>query len=149
MKKIALLLLCTLILSSCDMDDSQQDLSIAFAEVTDADLPEAFEFGKTYTIEVTYVLPDACHNDMGVQVLRGGQSGNTRRDIYVMGIASFNASLQQCNRESTNLEQDGNFTINIDEMEEYTFYLWKGVANNENQYTTVEVPVILPGENDE
>lgn len=145
MKKLALLFVCTLIFTSCDIDDDNTRIVPVYAEVTEADLPEFFEEGESYDIDITYVLPDVCHQAAGLDVNRGGQTGDARRDIYVAGIATFDANLAECNQEDDDLEVVETFTITIDEEEPYTFYLWQGIdVDNENVFTTIEVPVGEP-----
>ncbi|MCF4101081.1 hypothetical protein L1I30_05345 [Gillisia sp. M10.2A] len=142
MKKLALLFLCTLTLISCNVDDDGPSIVYEAAEVIDADLPEAFENGKTYEIEVTYRLPSACHDPAGIEVTREGTTGEKRRNIYVVGVGSRDANLTNCTDEATNLEHTTSFYITIDEAEPYTFNLWIGKnVDDENQYTTITVPV--------
>lgn len=142
MKKFALLFVCTLLLASCDIEDDGPVSVQVFAEVVDADLPEFFEQGKVYPIEVSYLLPDACHNPLGVQAVRGGDEGPLRRDIYLVGIASHPEGQDECDLESEDLVRKDSFSIRIDEDEPFTFYLWTGVdANQENVYTKIIVPV--------
>lgn len=146
MKKIALFIMAALLFTSCSIEDDGPRINYEFSEVTNADLPEFFEKGKTYTIDVLYLLPSACHNPAGLEVKRGNSSGAQRRDIYVVGISSYDANQTECNRENEDPEKEGSFSIFIDEDEPYTFYLWSGVDDNmESQYTVVEVPVIGDG----
>lgn len=146
MKKFALLFVAILTLSSCSIDDDGPRIAYQFAEVTGENLPEFFEKGKTYKVDITYLLPTACHTAAGLEVKRGNNSGDQRRDIYVVGIGSFDANQTECNREDDDLEKEASFSILIDEDEPYTFYLWSGVDENmENEYTVVEVPVQEPG----
>jgi hypothetical protein len=142
MKKIALLFMFTLLLAGCDIEDDGPGSEQVLVEVVDADLPEFFEKGKLYQIEVTYLLPDACHNGLGLQAVRGGSQGAVRRDIYVAGVASRPAGLEDCDLESEDLEKTDSFTLVVDEDQPFTFYLWTGVdANQENTYTKIVVPV--------
>lgn len=143
MKKLSFLFVSILILTSCSVDDDGPRIDYQFSEVTAADLPDSFEKGKTYKIDVTYLLPSACHTASGIEVQRGNNSGAQRRDIYVVGMGSYDVNQTECNREDDDLEREASFSILIDEDETYTFYLWSGVDDNmENQYTVVEVPVM-------
>lgn len=147
MKKLALLLVATLLFASCSIEDDGPDIRYEYAEVISADLPESFEEGKTYRIDVTYLLPTACHNPAGIEGKRGGSSGDERRDIYIAGVASYDGNLEDCDEEADEEERtkEGTFSITIDEDEAYTFYLWVGENTaGENQYTIVEVPVVDP-----
>ncbi len=129
--------------SSCSMDDDEINLAYQYSVVSQTDLPESFEKGKSYTVKVNYILPSACHAPAGIEAKRGNTHGDQRRDIYIAGIARYDANLSQCNREEEDLEKEASFSILIDEDEPYTFYLWNGLNDDdESQYTVVEVPVI-------
>lgn len=144
MKKFTLLFVASLLLVSCSMDDDGVRTSYQNSEVASTNLPESFEKNKTYTVEVTYLLPTACHTAAGIDVKSGSGTGDDRRDIYVVGISSYDANQTACNREEDDLERKASFTIQIDEEEPYTFYLWEGydAEEEENIFTVVEVPVI-------
>ena len=145
MKKLALLFVFALTLSSCSLEDDGPGVKYQYAKVIDAGLPDSFEKGKTYQLEITYLLPSACHNPLGIEANRGSVTGDGRRDIYIVGVTSINANITDCTIESDDLEREKNLTIVIDEDEPYTFYLWDGLdAEDENKYITVEVPVVAP-----
>ncbi len=143
MRNFVFLFVMMLIFTSCSIEDDGTRIEYEFAEVTEADLPESFEKGKTYEIDITYVLPSACHTASGINAIRGSSTGVERRDIYVVGISSYNAIQTECNRDDENLERENSFSIHIDENDPYTFYLWSGLNEDlENQYNVVEVPVV-------
>lgn len=145
MKKIAFLVICTLMVAGCNIEDEGPGFIQVYAEVSGADLPESFERGKVYDIEVTYLLPNACHVGLGLYANRGGFEGSSRRDIYVAGVASGPATEAECTEEEEELEIEDSFSIRIDENEPFTFYLWEGVDENQkNVYTRIVVPVIDP-----
>lgn len=147
MRKLAFLFVTMLLFASCSIEDDGPQIQYEFAEVLSADLPETFEIGKTYQIEVTYLLPSACHAPAGLEGKRGGISGEERRDIYIAGVASYDAALTQCDEEEEEEEmiEEGTFSLTIDEDEPYTFYLWVGVDNQgASEYTVIEVPVTDP-----
>ena len=148
MKKLALLFVCVLTLASCSLEDDEPSISYEWAKIVDAELPESFEKGKSYQIKFTYLLPSACHTGLGLDAKRGGFTGEERRDIYVVGVTSYNPSVTECTIQSEDLEREKTLTINIDEDEPYTFYLWDGLDDEEeSQYIVVEVPVVAPGSN--
>lgn len=124
--------------TSCDIDDDGPGTATYLAEVTEVDLPEFFEAGKTYEIDVTYVLPSACHLDAGIDVKRGGNYS----DIYIVGVATAPANLEECDEEEEDLEQTTSFSLTVDVNQPYTFYLWQGVDDDgKTIYTEIEVPV--------
>lgn len=133
------------LLTGCEIEDDGPATEHVLAEVVDTDLPEFFELGKVYEIEITYLLPDACHSAAGLQAIRGGFDQEKRRDIYVAGVAVHPAGQTECNRQEDDLERVNSFLLRVDDDEPFTFYLWKGVdANDENIYTEVVVPVGEP-----
>lgn len=151
MKKFILLFVTVLMAVSCDIEDDGIVTMLTAAKVTETDLPEFFEGGKTYTVKVTYILPTACHAAAGLDARRGADTGEEFRKIYIRGVASYNAVVTECNREveEEELEKEGVFQITIPTSEEdpYTFYLWTGVdEDGENVYTEVVVPVGNPDE---
>ncbi len=151
MKKLILLLVSVLITVSCDINDDGPVTMLTSAEVTATDLPEFLEAGKTYTVKVTYLLPSACHSAAGIDARRGASTGEQYRKIYIRGVASYNASVTQCDEEvdEEDLEKEGAFQITIPygEEEPYTFYLWTGIDDDEeNIYTEVVIPVGDPDE---
>lgn len=144
MKKLILLFIASLSTLSCSIDEEGPKTTFELSKVVEADLPASFEFGKVYKIDVSYLLPSACHRQTGLDVKRGNVSGDERRDIYVVGISSFNASLPECSIEAEDDEliKDGYFSILIDENKPFTFYLWQGMDEDmEHVYTIVEIPV--------
>jgi len=146
MKKIALFLFSVLILSSCSLDDEGPSLGYKYSKVMETNLPESFEKGKSYTIKITYLLPDACHTPSGIEARRGNTTGDQRRDIYIVGISQYDTTLKECTKESDNLKKEASFSLLIDENEPYTFYLWDGYdADGKSKYILVEVPVLPVG----
>ena len=151
MKKLVLLFFtANLILTGCNIEDDGPRIAAEYAEVTEIDLPEYFEQGKNYEIEITYLLPSACHTAAGLEAKRGNAEGDGRRDIYVAGVSTFDQNVVTCTRQSDDLERTAKFSINIDEDQPYTFYLWTGVNSDlESEFTIIEVPVGTPGNNTE
>lgn len=150
MKRLALLLLSLITLNSCTIEDDGPNIVSVFAEVTENDLPDFFEKGEVYTVEVSYLLPDLCHQPVGLHLSRGDNFGDERRDIYVGGVVTYTAGQAECSMEPedpSELVETTEFTIKIDESEPYTFYFWTGVdSTGENIFETVEVPVRVPEE---
>lgn len=144
MKKLILLFVCAFALVSCEIEDEDTHWVPELAEVSGADLPEFFEEGATYDIDVQYLLPSACHRPDGLNVQRKGGFGADRRKIYIVGVASYEYG-SECDEEDDDLERESSFRIRIDQNDPYTFYLWTGVDDDgKHVYTTVEVPVGEP-----
>ncbi|WP_156877231.1 hypothetical protein [Salinimicrobium terrae] len=142
MKKVFLLLMSITVLTGCEIEDDGPDSVQVLAEVIDTNLPESFEPGEVYQVEITYLLPNVCHIPVGVQAVRGGAEGSARRDIYVSGVASYLPGEGECTLENEDLEEIDSFSLRVDEDEPYTFYLWTGFdENQESIYTQIVVPV--------
>lgn len=145
MKKLILLAVCTFTLMSCEIESDDPQWETQLAEVTAIDVPDFFELGKSYTLEVTYLLPTACHLAQGVNATREAAMGDGRRKIYVAGAAAKEIGAPDCNNQSEDLEETGSFRIRIDEDMPYTFLLWTGVdQHGVSEFTQVEVPVQEP-----
>ena len=131
-----------LVLTGCEIEDDGPSTEHVFVKVIDADLPESFEYGEIHEIEVTYLLPDACHLALGLQVQRGGLEPEKRREIYAAGVASRPVGLTECDREDGDLEVVTSFFLRINDNQPFTFYLWTGVdEDGKNTYTEIVVPV--------
>lgn len=142
MKKLLILAVCVFTFMSCELETDEPSLLPELAEVTAIDLPEFFVEGKSYNIEVTYVLPTACHIAQGLSATREAVYGSGRRKIFVAGVAAKEYGAPECQKESDDLEKTGSFRLIVDEDMPYTFFLWTGVdATGKDLYTEVEVPV--------
>ncbi|NJY63039.1 hypothetical protein HC174_09750 [Salinimicrobium sp. CDJ15-81-2] len=145
MKKFLLLALFVFTLQSCELESDDPGWLPELVRVTDIELPEFFEEGKSYDIEVTYVLPTACHIPQGINASREALYGSGRRKIYVAGIAAKKFGEPVCQEESDDLEKTGSFRLVVDEDMPYTFFLWTGIDEaGKDLYTEIEVPVGEP-----
>ncbi|MFZ0490749.1 MAG: hypothetical protein WAM00_10930 [Salegentibacter sp.] len=151
MKKIVFLFVCSLVMMSCSVEADGPNLGYDLAVVKELDLPEYFEMGKIYDIEVTFTLPSACHNALtpsSLDVRRGGNTGDLRRQIYVAAVTSYDADQSECNVEEEDLDKTQTFRLLVDEEEDFTFHLWTGVdEDGKSVYTEVTVPVGAPEDN--
>lgn len=148
MKKIILFILGIILFTGCSIDDEGEMVS-QYAKVESVNFPEYFEAGKTYELEVTYMLPTACHNALGIDVFRVGSSGDDKREIYIAGVTSYSPGNGECTRSNTDPARREKFTILIDETLPYNFYLYqRQSANDQAEYTKVTIRVGAPGEQD-
>ena len=145
MKKFALLLCCVLLFTACSVEDEGPQFISYYSEVSEIDLPAYFEEGEEYEVEVTYLSPTACHQPGGIEVSRGGSTGDKYREIYVVGVAQMDSAIEECDEEEEDLRETSSFFITIDRDEPYTFFLWTGVDENDKSiFTEIEVPVGEP-----
>ncbi|WP_373057284.1 hypothetical protein [Zunongwangia sp. H14] len=147
MKKLGLLLILALTIVSCN-DDDGVNIAYEYAPITAYDFPEFFEAGETYDLEVTYELPDACHNFVGIDGNSKEVSGGV--EIYLGALTTYNPNLEVCDEEDDDLSRDRtieNFRIptTADDGDVYTFFLLSGQdEDGDAEYTEVEIPVGAP-----
>ncbi|MDT0642127.1 hypothetical protein RM553_04710 [Zunongwangia sp. F363] len=157
MKKLSLLLVLALTLVSCN-DDDGENIDFSFAEITGEDLPEYFELGEEYEINVTYELPDACHTFYGFN----GQNFRDEDDetVYVYEIVantSYDPNETDCDGEGADLTETKTLASAFKlgpsfQYETVRFKFLTGVSEtnpNEGEYMTVDVPVGAPDDDGE
>ncbi|HSP11303.1 MAG TPA: hypothetical protein VLO29_02150 [Salegentibacter sp.] len=151
MKRLAFLLMISVSLVGCSLDDDGPNRLLEFAEITEAELPEYFETGESYDIVVTYLLPSACHAYNGFDARQG--QGENSNEIFIGVVTSYDANQTECNKEEDDLSREATLrdvTITGEVGTVYTFKFWTGQdSSGETQYYTVEVPVVDPDDLDE
>jgi len=149
MKKLIVLLVCAVTLMSCSIDEGV-NTQVEYGKVSAIDLPDFFELGETYQIEVTYLLPTACHSGAGVDVFRMNEDTSESWDIFIAGVTTYDANAGECTRDNSAAERKETFSLRIEEDVIYKFHLWTGVSStNQPEYTIIEVPVGAPSEGEE
>lgn len=142
MKKILFLMLASFTLFSCSVDDDNvQNVTYEVAWISDHNLPASFTLGENFNVEVTYTLPTGCSVYRGLDAVREGTTDELRRNIYVAAVSQKLQS-PNCDETVEGGEGTGNFSILINEREDYTFYFLTGEsASGQPQYQEVVVPV--------
>ena len=145
MKKLFLILMAAVTLSSCSTnDDDGPTISYELAEITGNDLPDEFERGETYTVTLAYVLPSECSTFAGIDARREGNTNEKRRNIYVAAVSSF-VDNGECNAETNGASGTSTFSFLIDDTEDFTFYFFTGFDDTDQAiYDEVTVPVVEP-----
>ncbi|MDT7827582.1 hypothetical protein RQM65_02745 [Pricia sp. S334] len=138
MKKMLVLSLCMLALvglSSCDNDDSSgTNFEFRALKVTDAELPDSFQLGRTYEIVVTYERPDACTYFQGFDVY---PEDTAVREVTAIGWEDVDRACTQQIIEGTN-----SFLFRVIHEKDYTFRFWQSEnADGEPQYLEMTVPI--------
>lgn len=122
--------------SSCDLDDDSPNFYFAALNTVEADVPEFFELGKTYDIEVTYERPNGCTFFEGFDVTRTDQ---TDRDVVVIGSVLVDEEAA-CTQEVT--EVVATLKFHVIYTGEYHFRFYAGEDENEKPiYLEYTVPV--------
>ena len=131
-----LLVLCSLLLlASCSVDNDSTNYSFEVLPVESVDIPNEFEWGQTYPIKVFYLRPSTCHSFNEFYYLKE----NNERIVAPINVV-FEADTCT-DLEDTIVEATFNFVVNT--YGSYIFKFWQGEdANGEDQYLTIEVPVI-------
>ena len=133
MKRYLVLLLTAISLISCNNDSD--DYHFEYVPVVTADVPEEFLYGRVYTLNVTYEVPNNCYSIYHYDYLYEG----TERIIKPIAIVNDD---QTCNDEP----YQGTFSIRVTiaQEEPYIFNFWQGEDGDGNPiYLTIEVPVII------
>ncbi len=133
-KNIVVSLLLVVTFSSCSLDDdSNTNLSFKTLPIKEAVFPDEFEFGSSYTVKVTYDLPDGCHSFYNLHYEYEG----TSRIVAITALVDSNANCTQAI-----IEKEYEFVVNVNQREDYTFRLWKGKDGKGDIFEDIVVPVI-------
>ncbi len=123
--------------SSCELDDDSPNFYFAALNAVEVDVPESFEHGKTYDIEVTYQRPNGCTFFEGFDVTK---TAKTDRDVVVIGSVLTDGETA-CSQEVT--EVVATLKFNVIYTDEYHFRFYAGEDEDENPiYLEYTVPVV-------
>lgn len=138
-KKLVLLaVFIALINNGCSIEDDDANFYFTALEIVDAELPESFDYNKTYEILVNYIKPDSCTNYEGFDVVKDLL---TVRNVVAIG--SVRTDKDNCTVES--IEQTASFNFKVIYTDPYTFKFYTGDnSEGEAQYLEVVVPVNKP-----
>ncbi len=136
-KNYLFILLVALTFSSCSIDDdSNSNLSFKSLPIKEAIVPTEFEYRKSYTVKVTYDLPDKCHSFHSLYY----KYNNTSR---IVAITALFDSAGDCTETDAVIEKEYEFVVNVNQTEDYTFRFWKGEDSQGNDiFEDIVVPVI-------
>ncbi|KQC28620.1 hypothetical protein [Flagellimonas eckloniae] len=128
-------------LSSCSKDDKDDDVfRSVYVNVLEADLPDEFDYGNIYNIDVTIELPNSCYiyYDEFNYVYKGDE-----RLIFPIAYIEEGDNCTQSTEETT-------FSIRFQALQTkpYVFKFYQGKdTNGENMYLTYTVPVNIGDQN--
>ncbi|MBP2833366.1 hypothetical protein J8281_14315 [Aquimarina sp. U1-2] len=128
-------LLCTACLQEDDTATPFFYNAVAIEEVI---IPDQFNPGKTYDIEVTYFRPTTCHSFSGIEY----NGFRNERTIVIINVVIDNQNEPCEELERTDLRKESlSFTAGNEDS--YIFKFWQNRnEQGEDQYLTIEVPVI-------
>ena len=136
MKKLLALSLALILCASCDLnDDNSGNYSFEILPVDSVDIPSEFVLGETYPITVTYLKPSTCHSFREFYYVKNLNERTVAPIMYVF---------ENNNCETLDdVTEDATFNFIVTSNGSYIFKFWQGEdANGDDQYLTIEVPVI-------
>lgn len=132
MKRIFFVLFTIVIVTSCSNDDGST-YHYELLPVADAIVPEKFEFGKIYNIEVKYIQPDDCY--IYSEVLY-------EYDHNDRNIAVISTVLDDKVCSPVEIENQMSFKVHALQSDTYKFRFWQGDDDDGNPiYLIKEVSV--------
>ncbi|AUS05271.1 hypothetical protein [Pseudotamlana carrageenivorans] len=134
MKRLIALFLTIALFTSCSVDEGTSYHS-ELLPVESVNIPDEFEMGKTYPIEVFYYQPTSCYSFYNFYY----KKHNNERTV-----APSNLVIDSNNCESTEDILVGNtFNFVVTGNGSYVFKFWQGKDDDgEDQYLVIEVPVV-------
>lgn len=136
MKKIVIVCLIfgMLLFNGCDIDSAEPNFFFVPLVITSVELPEYFEHGAFYTINVTYARPNSCVTYEGFDINSDGES---IRYITCIG-AEFNGEI--CTQAV--YYGQASFEFQVLNLQPYTLKFWGGEDAQGNPiYLDFEIPV--------
>ncbi|NRD18478.1 hypothetical protein HNV08_00345 [Winogradskyella eckloniae] len=137
MKKIALLFIFILTMTSCSLDDSvSENFYLEVLPIESVDIPEYFVQGESYEIFVSYTKPNSCYyfNDFIYEIDGHERTVGIVNTVYINNTAV-------CGGQPEQVTVSFDFLVNGSETYIFKFYQGED-ENGEDQYYLVEVPVM-------
>lgn len=136
MKKLLLLLFAPVLLLSCSIENDQENSFYEILPVERFEVPESFEFGRIYSIDVFYRKPNDCHLNASLYFER---NDSTR----VIAIQSLVLDRETCAPFPEVVDTKGTFQFEVLSRRSYVFRFFKGKdEEGENIFEEVVIPVI-------
>lgn len=122
---------------SCSIDDDQTNFKYATLETVGASLPDTFELGRVYKIDVKMLRPDECTFSETFDVRRDFTDSTNIRTVAAIGIV-----LDQADCAAVNDSIQDSFQFEVLYSNPYLFRFYTGDdANGEAEFLEIEVPV--------
>jgi hypothetical protein len=135
MKKLAVLLLLSVMLFSCTLDDNENKYHYEFLPVESFEVPSSFDFGQIYTITVFYKRPNDCHTE---QSLYFEKKDSTR----TIAIQSLVVDKSICTLLPDEESHAGTFEFEVLSSTPYLFKFYKGKdENGADVFEEIIIPV--------
>ena len=125
------------LLGSCSFDDDGVNFHYTPLEIVNADLPESFDFGGTYTISVNILRPDDCTLIDSFDIRRFTTDSTNVRTVTAIGIL-----LDKDDCTALDQEIQDTFEFQVIYTNPYIFRFFSGSdENGGSQFIEIEVPV--------
>lgn len=140
MKRIALLLLAVITISSCSIDEGNEPrFYYEILPVESFKVPESVNFGQTYEIKLTYKRPTACHFYEGCYY-------KTELNSTIVGIQTYVLDKEDCHTLENQESIEVSFNFRVEGVQSaaqpYKFKFYKGTdANGNDIFEEVIIPV--------
>jgi len=139
MKKIALLFLAVITLSSCSPEEDEAQFYYEVLPVESFKVPQSVGIGQTYEVEMTYKRPSDCH-------FYDGCYYKTESSSTIVGIQTYVLDLNNCTTLEDEAPIEVSFTFKVDGAQNlaqpYTFKFYKGKDTNGNDiFEEVQIPI--------
>lgn len=136
MKKLIFIFIVALAFNSCSLgDDGNLDFHLEYVPIENVTIPEEFQLGETYEINVSYFRPSTCYafNDFYYQV------DLNERTVAVINTVYENADCQPLDEALA----ETSFNFKATSNGTYVFKFWQGEdASGNDIYYIIEVPVV-------
>lgn len=122
---------------SCSLDDDGANFHYTPLQIVNAQVPDTFEFGRVYTINVDLLRPDNCTLADRFDVRRSATDSTNIRTVSHIGIV---LEKEECAEVAEEISDS--FQFEVIYTEPYIFKFYSG--NNENgdaEFIEVQVPV--------
>lgn len=126
-----------LISFSCSLDDDQTNFEYATLETLSASLPDTFDLGRVYNIDVKLLRPDECTFSETFDVRRDFTDSTNIRTVAAIGI-----KLDQTDCAVANDSIQDSFQFEVLYTKPYIFRFYTGDdESGEAEFLEIEVPV--------
>lgn len=133
MKKIILVLLSAIVLTSCLNNNDFGNYTLRDLPIDSYTVPDNFTFGERDTIAITYTLPDGCHSFDGLFY----QIQDTSRIVAVRAFVNLDTDCT-----TSTFTEEYKFPVLASQEEDYLFKFFIGVdEDGEYIFEEVIVPV--------
>lgn len=134
---LPLLFAMALVLGSCSLNDDDVNFHYTPLKIVSANLPDSFDYGQIYTIDVQILRPDDCTLTDAFDVRRSFTDSTNIRTVSAIGIL-----LEKDNCAPLDQEVQDSFQFEVRYTKPYIFRFYSGNdADGNPEFFEVEVPV--------